>query len=123
MISTNEKGFFKMKKRVSGNSAKKRFRRFFTGIILMMVICISFGAFLVSAHEKTSADDTVYKYYKSIEIQSGDTLWAIAEDTMTDEYNSVAEYVQVLKDMNNLDSDNIQAGQNLIIAYNDSVLY
>ena len=85
-----------MKKRVSGNSAKKRFRRFFTGIILMMVICISFGAFLVSAHEKTSADDTVYKYYKSIEIQSGDTLWAIAEDTMTDEYNSVAEYVQVL---------------------------
>ena len=112
-----------MKKRVSGNSAKKRFRRFFTGIILMMVICISFGAFLVSAHEKTSADDIVYKYYKSIEIQSGDTLWAIAEDTMTDEYNSVAEYVQVLKDMNNLDSDNIQAGQNLIIAYNDSVLY
>ena len=112
-----------MKKRVAGYSAKKRFRRFFTGIILMMVICITFGAFLVPAHEKTSADDTVYKYYKSIEIQSGDTLWAIAEDTMTDEYNSVAEYVQVLKDMNNLDSDNIQAGQNLIIAYNDSVLY
>ena len=39
---------------------------------------------------------------------------------MTNDYNSVAEYVQVLKDMNNLDSDDIQAGQNLIIAYNDS---
>ena len=101
-----------MKKRVSRNSVKKRFRRVFTGIVLMLVICVSFGAFLVSAHEKTSADKTVYKYYKSIQIQSGDTLWAI--------YNSVAEYVQVLKDMNNLDSDDIQAGQNLIIAYNDS---
>ena len=42
---------------------------------------------------------------------------------MTDEYDSVVEYVQVLKDMNNLDSDNIEAGQDLIIAYNDSVLY
>ncbi len=112
-----------MKKRVSRNSAKKRFRRIFTGIILMMVICVSFGAFLVSAHEKTSAGDAVYKYYKSIEIQPGDTLWGIAEDTMTDEYDSVVEYVQVLKDMNNLDSDNIEAGQDLIIAYNDSVLY
>lgn len=109
-----------MKKRVSRNSVKKRFRRIFTGIILMMVICVSFGAFLVSAHEKTSAGDAVYKYYKSIEIQPGDTLWEIAEDTMTAEYNSVAEYVQVLKDMNNLDSDDIQAGQDLIIAYNDS---
>lgn len=109
-----------MKKRVSRNSVKKRFRRVFTGIVLMLVICVSFGAFLVSAHEKTSADKTVYKYYKSIQIQSGDTLWAIAEDTMTNDYNSVAEYVQVLKDMNNLNSDDIQAGQNLIIAYNDS---
>ena len=112
-----------MRKRSSVRSGKKSFKRLFAGVILILIICVSFGAFFVSAHEKTSADDTVYKYYKSIEIQSGDTLWAIAEDTMTDEYNSVAEYVQVLKDMNNLDSDNIQAGQNLIIAYNDSVLY
>lgn len=112
-----------MKKRVSRNSVRRRFRKIFTGVILMLAICVSFGAFLVSAHEKTAADDTVYKYYKSIEIQPGDTLWAIAEDTMTAEYDSVAEYVQVLKDMNNRDSDRIQAGQDLIIAYNDSVLY
>lgn len=109
-----------MKKKVLTYSVKSRFWRFLTGMILMILICISFGAFWVSAHEKTDAGDTIYKYYKSIEIQPGDTLWTIAEDTMTDEYDSVVEYVQVLKNMNNLDSDNIQAGQNLIIAYNDS---
>ena len=39
---------------------------------------------------------------------------------MTSEYDSVQEYVQVLKDMNNLESDDIQAGQYLMIAYNDT---
>ena len=39
---------------------------------------------------------------------------------MTSEYDSVTEYVQVLKDMNDLQSDDIQAGQHLIIAYNDT---
>ena len=43
-----------------------------------------------------------------------------AESTMTSEYDSVQEYVQVLKEMNNLDSDDIQAGQYLMIAYNDT---
>lgn len=109
-----------MKKKVSGYSIKTRIRRLFTGTLIILISCISFGAFLVSAHEKTDAESAVYKYYKSIEIQPGDTLWTIAEDTITEEYDSVAEYVQVLKDMNRLGSDDIQAGQNLIIAYNDS---
>mgnify|MGYP001623844782 CR=1 FL=1 len=51
---------------------------------------------------------------------SRETHWDIAESTMTSEYDSVQEYVQVLKEMNNLDSDDIQAGQYLMIAYNDT---
>ena len=51
-------------------------------------------------------------------IQPGDTLWNIAEETMTSEYSSVPEYVKVLKEINSLDSDQLEAGQNLIIAYN-----
>ena len=39
---------------------------------------------------------------------------------MPDEHGSVAEYVQQLKDMNNLSSDRIYSGQNLIISYNDT---
>ena len=105
-----------MKKRVSGNSTKKRFRRFFTGIILMMVICISFGAFLVSA--QGLSDHDTHTYYKSIEIRKGDTLWDIAEQTKPVDCGSTAEYVQVLKDMNRLGSDDIQSGRHLIVACN-----
>ena len=108
-----------MKRRAAKSRFKRRIRNLCAGTILVLCICMSFGAFLVSAHENTG-DETVYTYYKSIEIQPGDTLWDIAEDTMPAEYDSTAEYVQVLKAMNDLDSDDIQAGQHLMITYNDT---
>ena len=42
---------------------------------------------------------------------------SIAEETITDGYGSVSEYVEALKVMNHLDSDTIHAGQYLMIAY------
>lgn len=108
-----------MKKKSSKRTMKKRIRSLCTGIGMVLSVCMIFGSFFVSAHENTS-DPTVYTYYKSIEIQPGDTLWDIAEDTKTSEYDSVQDYVQALKEMNNLDSDDIQAGQYLMIAYNDT---
>ena len=100
---------------------RKRIRGIITGFIIALIGCMSFRAFFVSAHEGTLSDQTVYKYYKSIEIQPGDTLWDIAEETMTSEYDSIPEYVEVLKEMNALESDRIEAGQYLIIAYNDTL--
>ena len=109
-----------MNKKVSNSTMKKRIFSLSAGVFMVLLICVLYGSFFVSAHEDTDDTDVVYKYYKSIEIQPGDTLWDIAESTMTSEYDSVQEYVQVLKEMNNLDSDDIQAGQYLMIAYNDT---
>lgn len=89
------------------------------GVMILIVICMGLGTFIASAHENTD-ETTVYKYYKSIQIQPGDTLWDIAEETMTSEYDSTAEYVSVLKRMNNLTSDDIQAGQYLTVAYTET---
>lgn len=110
-----------MRKKTVASKIRKKFIRFIIGSLSVLSICVSFGAFFVSAHGKSEDNQPLYKYYRSIEIQSGDTLWEIAEKTLTADYDSVPEYVQALKDMNNLDSDYIQAGQNLIIAYNDTV--
>lgn len=109
-----------MKRRSSKYAMKKRIRTLSIGIILVLTSCMIFGSLFVSAHENAGGKTAVCTYYKSIEIQPGDTLWDIAENTMTSEYDSVTEYVQVLKDMNDLQSDDIQAGQHLIIAYNDT---
>ena len=109
-----------MGKRGRKHILRKRMRNLFAAAILALAGSVVFGTFLVSAHENTGND--VYTYYRSIEIQPGDTLWDIAEETMTSEYDSTAEYVQVLKDMNNLSSDHIQSGMHLMIAYEDTEL-
>lgn len=84
--------------------------------LIIVIVCIMLNVFPVSADSTHSQTGSVY--YTSIEIQPGDTLWDIAEETMTSEYSSIPEYVKVLKEMNSLDSDRLEAGQNLIIAYN-----
>lgn len=92
-------------------------------IITVFVVfgaCAFFGNILSSAHASDAEAPVNYKYYTSIEIQPGDTLWDIAKAYITDDYQSIPEYVQALKEMNSLDTDNIEAGQNLIVAYNDT---
>ena len=103
---------------VTRHKSQKRIRRMTAGLFLILCTCLTFGTFFVYARE--NRNETSYTYYKSIEIQPGDTLWDIAEDTMPSGYDSTADYVEVLKDMNGLTADDIQAGHDLIIAYSGS---
>lgn len=79
-----------------------------------------FGGVLSSAHGNLKEDPAAFKYYKSIEIESGDTLWGIAEEYMTSEYASVQEYIDEIKQINHLTSDNIHDSKHLMVAYYDS---
>ena len=47
-------------------------------------------------------------------------MWDIAEEYMTADCSSVEEYVEKLMELNNLSSDEIHAGEKLMIAYNDT---
>lgn len=89
-------------------------------VFIVFGACAVFGNFLSSAHSSRSDNPVNFKYYKSVEIQPGDTLWDIAETYITEDYDSVSDYVEALKEMNSLSTDNIQAGQSLLVAYNDT---
>ena len=104
-----------MRKRAKKNH-HRQFIFFSASGLIAVIVCIMLNVFPVSADSTHSQTGSVY--YTSIEIKPGDTLWNIAEETMTSEYSSVPEYVKVLKEINSLDSDQLEAGQNLIIAYN-----
>ena len=57
------------------------------------------------------------KYYKTIEINSGDSLWSIANEYKSGEYRSVNDLINEIKSINNIYDENIIAGEKLIIPY------
>ena len=53
----------------------------------------------------------------SVQIQSGDTLWAIAEKYYTKEFSNVRSYVKEIKRMNGMQDDILYAGGYILVPY------
>lgn len=83
---------------------------------LIVTAAFSMNSFLSNAKEESSPAS--YKYFKSITIENGDTLWSIAQEYMdVDHYDTVHDYINEVKKMNSLSNDDITYGQHLIIPY------
>lgn len=57
------------------------------------------------------------KYYTSVRISKGDSLWTIAVTHMGEGYDDVRAYIEEVKALNQLTSDRIHAGQYLLLPY------
>ena len=69
---------------------------FVAAMIIALILSIIAGRRLVSAHDDRKNEPVNFTYYKSIEVQEGE-----------------------LKEINHLDSDSIQEGSYLTVAYTD----
>lgn len=83
---------------------------------LIILLAILFGSILSKAQSKES-NETSYKYYTSILIESGDTLWSIANEYMDEQYYSEKSYINEVININFLQDDGVTAGQHIIIPY------
>lgn len=91
----------------------------------MMTICLvvsfSFGIGSFLSNAKDNADAASHKYYKSLMISSGDTLWTIAQEYIdTDHYDSLHDYINEIKRLNGMRGDDINYGEYLIVPYYDT---
>ena len=88
-------------------------------IILIIVVSILFMSFSIEANDLQH--EPTYKYYKSIEVSKGDTLWSIAKANIDSaHYKNTYEYINEIKKMNSLTSDNIISGNYIIVPYYSS---
>lgn len=80
---------------------------------LVFFICM---AALINVMAQGS-DKNVKKQYKSVLIDEGDTLWNIAEENNDRDISgvSISDYIEDIKSINNLNQDEITAGNYIII--------
>lgn len=82
-------------------------------ITLVILFCVK-----SDAHEADKV--TYFKYYKSIEIEPGDTLWSIADVYVNPEKNNKNSFVKEVCYINNIDDASaIVVGDHLVIPYYD----
>ncbi len=78
-------------------------------ILSFIFVCSSFA----DAHNDTE------KYYTSVYIEKDQTLWDISGSYCSVEYSDRMEYIEEVKQLNHLTSDEIHSGNYLIVPYYD----
>lgn len=94
-------------------------RLWITAVAILSVITVLLtGIIMLQISHTEAADSKNLKiYYKSVYIQTGDSLWSIAEDNMTPEYDNIRDYIREIKRLNQISSDKIHAGAYLVVPY------
>ena len=89
-----------------------------TTFILITVFSICGFGIKAKAQSTLAAEAVSYKYYKSVMVTSGDTLWDYAK-TYADEafYDSYNSYIKEVISINSLEDEIITSGQYIILPY------
>lgn len=109
-------------RRIRNNRLRREaeLRRNIIMCLLTSVFIIGFSMlfFSLNTSAQERADRAMYKYYKSIAVQKGDTLWDYAcQYGNRDLYSSSVEYIEEVMAINALTNDQITSGQYLILPY------
>ncbi|MCI1721358.1 MAG: LysM peptidoglycan-binding domain-containing protein [Lachnospiraceae bacterium] len=86
-------------------------------VILACLLAILISLRLTAYTANAGTPDPGTKYYRSITVENGDSLWSIAENEMTNGWTDVRDYITEVEQINGLSSETIHAGSRLIVPY------
>lgn len=87
-----------------------------TVLTICLVITLSFIVCGFLSNAKTGEEGITFKYYKSIMVDNGDTLWSIAAENKASGMDTEV-FVKEIKKINGLHEDKITMGNYLIVPY------
>ena len=86
-------------------------------IILVVALGILLGSSMNTLASSEKDISSYNKYYTSIRVESGDTLWTIADEYVGGFNVSKSDYIAEVCQINGISEDNIYAGGNIIVPY------
>lgn len=96
-------------KKIAHSRRYNRHNFIMIGVVLMVVLILVFSS-IARASSNGNPNTGRAKVYSSIYVHEGDTLWTIAEAYMSEEYSSVDQYVNEVKQINHIGSRSLHAG-------------
>lgn len=110
---------------VKGNKSKKKllYKELLHKAVVAMIICvlavvIALSAGLFTRNVNAHDNDILHKYYTSITVQPGDSLWSIADEYYQLGYDSQKEYINEVMQINHItDADDLISGTSIVIPY------
>lgn len=85
-----------------------------TALITVVLIIFLFNT---GKPVNAAPEHELHKYYTSVEIQPGDTLWEIADTYKTEGYSNRKSFIKEIQELNHIDDDQITSGCYLLIPY------
>ena len=88
------------------------------GFIISFYFITMVFAYIISLSVKADSEPKPV-YIDSRVVKPGETLWSIANSYNSSYYKTTYEYVEAIKECNNLSGDEVFSGTNLIIPYTE----
>lgn len=86
-------------------------------LVFIFAIILLTGLYINNAKVLADNPSNRTKQVISIKIEKGDTLWDIANNYITEDYNDIIDYIDEIKFSNGLYTDTIHEGRYLIVPY------
>lgn len=87
-------------------------------IVCVLSILIALSVSLFSHDVEAHDNDILHKYYTSVTIQPGDSLWSIANEHYQLGYDNQNEYINEVMQINHItDADALISGTSIVIPY------
>jgi LysM domain. len=85
------------------------------GVIVLTVFTLTMSAGKINAESDLS--NNTYKYFTTVYVESGDSLWSIASKYATAEYHDLDMYIEEVKAINGIKAIQLEHGSYICVPY------